>query len=82
MTKLSQRIAALRHNFRQFEHGGHCFGSEEMSAIVRELGAIRDAALTLEQDMTGAKVRQALPRKEISLGTLVFVPSAGPRLEH
>lgn len=82
---VSQRIHALRQKFAQYEHGGHCFGSEEVMALGRELRAIATAAEALEarKDATlpGLPPRtvpgqQARPQPgAIAVGTFFFVPA-------
>ncbi|MBX3580800.1 MAG: hypothetical protein KF810_02740 [Rhizobiaceae bacterium] len=63
MTKLvSVRVARLREKFRQFEHGGQCFGSDEIASIVAELRAIGVEAAALEDRVAAASRRsQQIP---------------------
>lgn len=93
MSKLaSPRLAALRQKFRQFEHGGQCFGSEDISGIVRELGELVALAKALEDEVAGQRrrpeVRAAPPLppppppafhpKATAIGTFYFVPAGQP----
>lgn len=89
---VSKRLEALRQKFRQFEHGGNCFTSEDIFGITAELGALSKAARTLELNTITVppagmpqrpKPGQA-PRPQphagaIAIGTLYFEP-AGRRL--
>ncbi len=88
MNKLvSARLAELRQKLRQFEHGGHCFGSEEMSGLVGELSSIITAARAMEDEVAGARRRadKAAPRPNaqparaarpaVPIGTFYFVPT-------
>jgi hypothetical protein len=85
MSTVSQRIHALRQKFAQFEHGGHCFGSEEMMALGRELRGIAAAAEQLEArkdvPLPGFPPRPAPsqpPQPQpgaIAVGTFFFVPA-------
>lgn len=89
MSKLvSQQLAALRQEFRQFEHGGHCFGSDDISAIVRRLGKIGIDAAALE-DRVAADRREPLSRPlavpvnrtpaPVLVGTFFFQPAGEAR---
>lgn len=56
MSKLvSDQLNSLRHKFRQFEHGGHCFGSEEITGLVEQLRLIAADAAALEDRVAGAR---------------------------
>lgn len=91
MPKLvSEQLQAMRRKFRQFEHGGHCFDSDDISGIVAEVTAIISAAQALEDRVAADRRAQAPassprpvpPRPPVAprpgavpIGTIFFVPS-------
>lgn len=91
MTEIaSRRIAALRNQFRQFEHGGQCFDTDAIMGIVRELAAIGAAVAVLEQKPAA---RQAplpppppavrfSPKGALEVGTFFFVPAGAAAERH
>lgn len=83
----SRRIAELRQKFAAFEHGGQCFGSEEITGIVRELADIGRAVAALERKPDGRRSAPPPPppaRKPgaIEIGTFFFVPNAAVAERH
>ncbi len=82
----SRRIADLRRKFAAFEHGGQCFGSDEISDIVRELAAIGKAVAALEQKPAPRQAPLPPPPARrpgaIEIGTFFFVPTGAAAERH